>query len=47
MKLDMFAYAGLKRFVAELFEGSIDVVNKDALKPHLRRSVADDAIYAF
>ena len=47
MKLDMFAYARLKRFVAELFEGSIDVVNKDALKPHLRRSVADDAIYAF
>jgi len=47
MKLDMFVYAGLKRFVAELFEGPVDVVNKDALKTHLRRSVAADAIYAF
>ncbi len=47
MKLDMFVYAGLKRFVAELFEGPVDVVNKEALKTHLRRSVAADAIYAF
>ena len=47
LKLDMFAYAGLKRFVAELFGGPVDVVNKDALKPHLRRPVAADAVYAF
>jgi predicted nucleotidyltransferase len=47
LKLDMFAYADLKRFVAELFGGPVDVVNKDALKPHLRRPVAADAVYAF
>ena len=47
LKLDLFAYAGLKRFVAELFQGPVDVVNKDALKTHLRRSVAADAVYAF
>jgi hypothetical protein len=47
LKLDMFAYTGLKRFVAELFGGPVDVVNKDALKPHLRRPVAADAVYAF
>jgi hypothetical protein len=47
LKLDLFAYAGLKRFVAELFQGPVDVVNKDALKTHLRRSVVVDAIYAF
>ncbi len=47
LTLDMFAYAGLKRFVAELFGGPVDVVNKDALKPHLRRPVAADAVYAF
>jgi len=46
MKLDMFAYAGLKRYVSELFDGPVDVVNKDALKTHLRRSVTA-AIYAF
>ena len=47
LKLDLFAYAGLKRFVAELFQGPVDVVNKGALKTHLRRSVVVDAIYAF
>lgn len=45
--LDIFAYAGLKRTLAELFEGPVDVVNKAALKPQLRRPVAADAIYAF
>ena len=47
LKLDVFVYAGLKRFVAELFDGPVDVVNKAALKPYLRRPVAADAVYAF
>ena len=45
--LDVFAYAGLKRYIAELFNGPVDVVNKDALKPSLRKPVAADAVYAF
>jgi uncharacterized protein len=45
--LDAFAYAGLKRYIAGLFTGPVDVVNRDALKPHLRASAVDDAIYAF
>jgi uncharacterized protein len=47
LSLDIFAYAGLKRYVAELFDGPVDVVNKAALKPHLREPVTADAIYAF
>ncbi len=47
LSLDIFAYAGLKRHVAELFSGRVDVVNKDALKPHLRGPVSADAVYAF
>jgi uncharacterized protein len=47
LSLDIFAYAGLKRYVAELFSGRVDVVNKDALKPHLRVPVSADAVYAF
>ena len=47
LKLDIFAYTGLKRYVAELFGGPVDVVNKDALKSHLRQPVSADAIYAF
>jgi uncharacterized protein len=46
-QLDAFAYAGLKRYIAGLFSGPVDVVNRDALKPHLRRPTASDAIYAF
>lgn len=47
LRLDIFAYAGLKRYVAGLFRGPVDVVNKGALKPHLREPVSADAIYAF
>ena len=47
LKLDVFAYAGLRRFVAELFSGPVDVVDREALKPSLLDPVAADAIYAF
>ena len=47
LKLDIFAYAGLKRYVAGLFNGPVDVVNKAALKPHLRQPVSADAVDAF
>ena len=47
LSLDIFAYAGLKRYVAELFGGPVDVVNKAALKPYLRQPVSADAVYAF
>lgn len=43
----IFDYAGLKAYVASLFEGSVDVIDREALKPRLRPSVAADAIYAF
>jgi predicted nucleotidyltransferase len=46
-KLDVFAYAGLKRYIASLFAGPVDVVNRDALKPHVRSPAGSDAIYAF
>jgi predicted nucleotidyltransferase len=41
----MFDYAGLK--VASLFEGSVDVIDREALKARLRPRAAADAIYAF
>jgi predicted nucleotidyltransferase len=43
----MFDYAGLKDYVASLFEGSVDVIDRGALKPRLRPRAAADAIYAF
>jgi uncharacterized protein len=43
----MFDYAGLKAYVASLFQGSVDVIDREALKPRLRLHAAADAIYAF
>jgi len=46
-KLTVFDYAGIKDYIASLFEGSVDVVSRDGLKPHVRPSATSDAIYAF
>jgi len=46
-RVTVFDYAGLKSEIASLFDGPVDVVNRDGLKPRLARSVKDDAIYAF
>jgi uncharacterized protein len=45
--IDLFGYVGLRRYIAELFTGPVDVVDKDALKPHVRPPAESDAIYAF
>ncbi len=46
-QLDLFAYAGLKRAIAGLFEEPVDVIDRAALKPPLRAPAERDAIYAF
>jgi uncharacterized protein len=45
--LDIFNYVELKDFVASLFPDPVDVVNKDALRPHVAPSAAADSICAF
>ncbi len=40
-------YAGLKEFIASLFDGPVDVVNRDSLKPYVRPAATADAVYAF
>jgi predicted nucleotidyltransferase len=45
--LSIFDYVGLKEFVAGFFDGPVDVVAEDGLKPFVRPSVTADAIYAF
>jgi predicted nucleotidyltransferase len=47
-ELDIFDYAGIRRYIAELFvPGSVDVVDRAALRQHVRPSAESDAIYAF
>ena len=43
----VFNYAGLKAYIAGLFDGPVDVVNREGLKAYIRPAVITDAIYAF
>jgi predicted nucleotidyltransferase len=43
----VFDYAGLKEYIASLFDGPVDVVNRAGLKPYVRPAATTDAIYAF
>ena len=44
---DVYTYVGLRNYVADLFSEPLDVVNREALRPHLRRPAEGDAVYAF
>ena len=45
--LAVFDYVGIKDYIASLFDGPVDVVNRDGLKPYVRPAATADAIYAF
>lgn len=44
--IGVFEYVELKEFIASLFDGPVDVVSRENLKPFIRPAVAD-AVYAF
>ena len=46
-EIGVYDYVRLKEYVAGLFEGRVDVVNIDALKPYVRPTATADAVYAF
>ena len=43
----VYEYVRITEFIAALFEGSVDVVDLDGLKPFVRPAARADAIYAF
>jgi len=45
--ITVFNYAGLKDYIVNLFDGPVDVVSRDGLKPYVRPAVTADALYAF
>ena len=45
--MTVYDYVGLKDNIASLFDGRVDVVSRDGLKPYVRPAVTADAIYAF
>ena len=46
-RITVFEYSGLKDYIAALFDGPVDVVNRDGLKPYVKPAAPVDAIYAF
>lgn len=46
-RVTIFDYVAIKEYVAGLFDGPVDVIDREGLKPHLRGSSERDAIYAF
>jgi len=46
-RVGIYEYVAIKQFIAGLFDGPVDAVDGDALKPYLRPNVVTDAIYAF
>jgi predicted nucleotidyltransferase len=47
VSLSVFDYVALKEYIAGLFEGPVDVVNRDGLKPYLKPLVLADIVHAF
>jgi predicted nucleotidyltransferase len=43
----IYEYMRFKEYVAGLFRGPVDVIDRAALKPYLRAPSARDAVYAF
>lgn len=45
--IGVWGYAGLKEYIATLFDGPVDVVDRAALKPDIGPAADTDAVYAF
>ncbi len=45
--MSVHEYVGLKRYIAGRLEGQVDVVDCDALRPHIRPPAQSEAVYAF
>lgn len=45
--VDLFAYVAIIQFLEDLFPVHVDVANRRALKPHVRPSAEQHAVYAF
>jgi len=43
----VYEYVALKDYIAGLFDGPVDVVSRDGLKPYIRPAATVDAVYAF
>ncbi len=47
VRVTVYDYASLKDYISQLFDGRVDVVNRDGLKPYVKPAALADLIYAF
>ena len=45
--MSVYDYVGLKRYIASLIDGPVDVIDREGLKPYIRPPAEVDAVYAF
>jgi len=45
-RVTVYDYVALKDYIAQLFDGPVDVVDREGLKPFIRPPATGDAIYA-
>jgi uncharacterized protein len=45
--LSVYDYVGLKRYIASLFDGPVDVVDREGLKPYIGAPTETDSLNAF
>jgi uncharacterized protein len=45
--VSIYDYVGLKDYIASLFEGPVDVVDRESLKSYVRPAATADSVYAF
>jgi len=43
----VYEYVGIKEYIASLFDGQVDVVDRGGLKPYVQPAALSEAIYAF
>jgi hypothetical protein len=46
-EIGIYEYVAIKDYIADLFDGPVDVVSREGLKPYVRPAATADAIYAF
>ncbi|WP_439407832.1 nucleotidyltransferase family protein [Bradyrhizobium sp. DASA03076] len=46
-RITVFDYIELKEYIANLFDGRVDIVNRDGLKSYVAPAATADAVYAF
>ena len=45
--IGVYEYVRIKEYIVSLFDGQVDVVDREGLKPYIRPAATADAVYAF